>query len=156
MACPHYQSARQPHQRRSEHHGPTTRLCRGRNRRTAGQKRRDLRLPGQIRLPDGRRSYTAKTEREARKWLREARDAAARGNLAAKQPPTFGSYLSDWLTGTQDKVKTRTFVTYRLNVSRVLDTLAGLRLDELKPRHFQTFYNDLAQTHAPRTVRQVQ
>lgn len=43
----------------------------------------------QMRLPDVRRSHTSKTEREARKWLREAKVADARGTLTAKRPPTF-------------------------------------------------------------------
>lgn len=110
----------------------------------------------QIRLADGRRSHTALTEREARKWLREAKDEAARGRLATKRPPTFAAYLADWVASMSGKVKSRTVASYRLNTERVPEWLGGQRLDELRPRHFQRLYDELTDAgKAPRTVRQV-
>ncbi|HLJ66610.1 MAG TPA: site-specific integrase [Chloroflexota bacterium] len=56
---------------------------------------------------------------------------------------------------TDGRVKSQTFVSYRLAATRLPDWLGTLRLDELKPSHFQRFYQELtAAGLAPRTVRQ--
>jgi len=110
----------------------------------------------QLSVPGGRRSQSFKTRAEARRWLTTARAEAVHGRLSARQAPTLGEYLSDWLPTIEDKVKSRTYVSYRLNVSRVPAWLATMRLDELKPSHFQRLYGELTKDNkAPRTVRQV-
>lgn len=110
----------------------------------------------QISVPGGRRSFTAPSEREAKRWLRQANADAASGRLAPKRPPTLSGYLTvTWLPSITDKIKPRTVVSYRLAAGRVPGWLAEMRLDELKPAHFQRFYNELtAAGKAPRTVRQ--
>ncbi len=110
----------------------------------------------QITVPGGRRSFTVQTEREAKRWLRQANADAANGRLAPKRPPTLNGYLTGiWLPSIKDKVKSRTVVSYRLAVSRTPVWLEEIRLDELKPLHFQRFYSELtAAGKAPRTVRQ--
>jgi len=110
----------------------------------------------QLRVADGRRSYTAPTEREARRWLREARALAARGELGSSKAPTLTEYLTgSWLQTIAQSVRPRTLASYRLNVSRVPTDLGRRRLDELKPTHLQDFYSALtARGLAPRTVRQ--
>jgi integrase len=111
----------------------------------------------QISVAGGRRSHTAKTKAEARRWMVQAKTDAARGQLAARRPPTFKAYLQDtWLATISDNVKPRTQVSYTLNAKRIPEWLGSLRLDELKRAHFQRFYNELTkQGKAPRTVRQV-
>jgi len=53
-------------------------------------------------------------------------------------------------------LKPRTLAAYRLNASRVPEWLGSIRLDELKPAHFQRLYTELTKaSKAPRTVRQV-
>lgn len=108
-------------------------------------------LPG-----GGRRSQTCQTEREAKRWLREAQVDAARGRLAAKRPPTLAAYLADtWLPSIESEVKSRTHVSYELAARRVPDWLGAMRLDDLKPAHFQRFYKELTDAKkAPLTVRQ--
>lgn len=110
----------------------------------------------QVTVPGGRRSQTFKTEREARRWIRETQVAAASGRMLAKRSPTLSAYLSEtWLPGMEDRVKSRTRVSYRLAAGRVPAWLADVRLDELKPAHFQRFYAELTTAKkAPRTVRQ--
>jgi integrase len=107
-------------------------------------------------VPGGRRSYTAKTEGEAKRWLRQAQAEAIRGRLAAKQPPTLAAYLTNtWLPMVGDSLKSRTRVSYRTAIARVPKWIGATRLDELKPAHFQKFYQELtAAKKAPRTVRQ--
>jgi len=111
----------------------------------------------QITVVGGRRSHTAKTKAEARRWMVQAKADAARGRLTPHRPPMLSSYLKDvWLLTIADKVKSRTQASYALNVKRVPDWLGSLRLDELKTAHFQRFYDGLARERlAPRTVRQV-
>jgi integrase len=111
----------------------------------------------QITVAGGRRSHTAKTRAEARRWLGQAKADARQGTLTIRRPPTLAAYLSEtWLATIGDKVKSRTQASYTLNVKRVPEQLGAVRLDELKPAQFQRFYNDLtASGLAPRTVRQV-
>jgi integrase len=111
----------------------------------------------QLRTPDSRRSFTAKTEREAQQWLRNAQKLAAQGKLGSSKTPTLGSYLSDtWLPMIEASVRTRTIASYKLNVKRVPAELGKRKLDELKPANVQDFYNDLTMRGlAPRTVRQI-
>jgi integrase len=53
-------------------------------------------------------------------------------------------------------LKGRTHVAYTLNAKRVPDWLGAIRLDELKPAHFQRFYTELTTAKkAARPVRQV-
>jgi integrase len=111
----------------------------------------------QISVAGGRRSHTSKTKAEARRWMVQAKADAARGQLAARRPPTLKTYLQDtWLATIADKVKPRTQTSYTLNAKRIPEWLGSLRLDELKRAHFQRFYNELTnEGKAPRTVRQV-
>ncbi len=111
----------------------------------------------QITVAGGRRSHTAKTKAEARRWMVQAKADAARGLLSPHRPPTLAAYLQDlWLDTIADKVKPRTRISYALNVRRIPEWLGSLRLDELKPAHFQRLYDELTkQGKAPRTVRQV-
>jgi integrase len=115
----------------------------------------DIRV--QISVPGGRRSQSFKTRTEARRWLTTARAEAVHGRLNARRAPTLTEYLLEtWLPSIQDKVKTRTHVSYTLNASRVPAWLGSARLDELKPASFQRFYAELSKAgKAPRTVRQV-
>lgn len=110
----------------------------------------------QITVPGGRRSFTAKTEREAKQWLRQAQADALAGRLSARRPPTLASYLEAiWLPSIADKIKPRTRVSYRLAARRVPAWLGEMRLDELKPAHFQRFYQEMTTAKAAaRTVRQ--
>jgi integrase len=111
----------------------------------------------QISVAGGRRSRTSKTKAEARRWMVQAKSDAARGQLAARRPPTLKTYLQNtWLATIADKVKPRTQASYTLNAKRIPEWLGSLRLDELKRAHFQRFYTELTkQGLAPRTVRQV-
>jgi len=110
-----------------------------------------------VTVPGGRRSQSFKSKAEARRWMTTARAEAVQGRLNPRRPPTLAEYLTEtWLPSIEDKVKTRTHVSYSLNASRVPHWLGSARLDELKPAHFQRFYNELSKTNkAPRTVRQV-
>jgi integrase len=76
--------------------------------------------------------------------------------LNPHRSPTLAQYLADtWLPQVEDKVKTRTYVSYSLNVRRVPEWLGSIRLDDLKPAQFQRFYTELSKAgKAPRTVRQ--
>jgi len=74
----------------------------------------------QISVAGGRRSQSFKSKAEARRWLTTARADAQHGRLNARRAPTLAEYLTDtWLPSIRDKVKTSTFVAYRLNISRV-------------------------------------
>lgn len=110
----------------------------------------------QVTAAGGRRSQSFKTRAEARRWLLQARADAAQGKLTARRPPTLRDYLEgQWLPAIQDKVKSRTRASYKGNVTRVPDWLGAVRLDELKPAHFQRFYTELSKAGLkPRTVRQ--
>jgi integrase len=105
----------------------------------------------------GRRTHTAHSDREAKQWVRKAQADAASGRLVTKKPPTLATYLTQtWLPSIDDKVKSRTLASYSLNVRRIPAQLGARRLDELKPAHFQDYYNELtASGTAPRTVRQI-
>jgi integrase len=111
----------------------------------------------QVWTEGGRRSYIAKTEREAQQWLKNAQKLAAQGQLGSPKTPTLAVYLSGtWLPTIESSVRPRTIASYRLNVQRIPDELGKRKLDELKPAHVQNFYNLLtARGLAPRTVRQI-
>jgi integrase len=111
----------------------------------------------QLRTLDSRRSFTAKTEREAQQWLRNAQKLAAQGKLGSSKAPTLAGYLTGtWLPMIEASVRPRTIASYRLNVQRVPAELGRRKLDELKPAHVQDFYNELTKEgKAPRTVRQI-
>jgi hypothetical protein len=91
----------------------------------------------QLRTPDSRRSFTAKTEREAQQWLRNAQKLAAQGKLGSSKAPTLSGYLTGtWLPMIQASVRFRTIASYKLNVQRIPAELGKRKLDELKPsRH---------------------
>jgi integrase len=110
-----------------------------------------------VTVAGGRRSQSFKSKAEAKRWLTTARADAVQGRLNPRRPPTLAEYLRDtWLPSVEDKVKTSTHVSYKLNVARVPAWLGSARLDELKPSHFQRFYTELSKCgKAPRTVRQV-
>lgn len=110
----------------------------------------------QVTVNGGRRSHTAKTEREARRWVRQAQTDADAGRLAGKRPPTLAAYLANtWLPAMDGKVKPRTIISYELAARRVPSSLGDTRLEDLKPSHFQRFYNEMtAAGKAARTVRQ--
>lgn len=96
-----------------------------------------------------------RARREAEKWCRVAVVEAEHGLLAAKRPPTFAAYLTDtWLPGVADRVRPNTLYSYGLCVRRVPEWLGALRLDELRPFHFQRFCDALKGGLAPQTVRQ--
>jgi integrase len=112
----------------------------------------------QVRIPGGgRRSELLKTEQEARRWIRKTHADLASGRLTARRPPTLAEYLEKtWLPTIAGAVGSRTLASYTLNVKRLTPALGRVRLDELRPAHFQDFYHALtASGRAPRTVRQI-
>lgn len=112
----------------------------------------------QVRLDDGRkRSKTLATEREAERWLVEARKLAARGEMSRPGVPTLHAYLTKtWLPTISQSIKWGTRTGYELNVRRLPTELVRMRLDRIKPGDVQTVYNTLTERGlAPASVRQV-
>jgi integrase len=111
----------------------------------------------QILLPDGkRRSFSAKTKKEAQRKIDEAKAALLQGRLLSSKSQTVGKYLDGWLKTIKLAVKSRTYSSYELNVRRLKQHLGSIRLDSLEGAHVQECYNTLAASGlAPLTVRQI-
>jgi hypothetical protein len=87
----------------------------------------------QISLPDGRRrSFQAKTEPEARRLLKQARNALAAGRLNPNTRQTVEQFLTAWLDGITGQVKEKTLYCYELNAKRLI---RHIREDTLECPH---------------------
>lgn len=103
------------------------------------------------RLVDGReirKSFTAKTQREAqakaRKWL-----------PAHTDDPTFAEFLDRWLGARKDQLAPATYRSYALAAKLMKEQIGGIRVSKLLPRHFETAYVGIAGTRLPKQVRTI-
>lgn len=85
------------------------------------------------------------TRAEANRALRDAVRQKEDGVLSASRPPTLQAWLDHWLTTiapTSGRVRPRTMVGYRSYIRVWVEDkpLGKVRLDKLKPEHFELAY----------------
>lgn len=109
-------------------------------------RRADGQWVAALRLPDGkRRSLYARTQRDAREKLRQARIRLDKGQPAAEDTRTVAEYLGWWigeLKRTQ-KIDPSTWTSYEQKVRlHLVPTLGRHRLVRLSPMHVRELLND--------------
>ena len=106
---------------------------------------------------DGRRhSLYASTEREAQARLRAALTAADNGIRPVGNQLTVAAFLDDWLTAHQQRIRPRTFESYKAAVRLyVVPAIGDIPLAKLQPEHVARMVAGLSArgTLSPTTVR---
>jgi len=110
------------------------------HRRTNGTWR------AQVTLNDRRLSFTADTRRECQEWIRKTLAQIDEGMTFASTRITLQEYLTEWLISKQSSIKPRTWTHYKQLVRQyIAPRLGHIRVKDLQPEHFQSFYNQMQQ-----------
>ena len=117
-------------------------------RRLAGEgtiyRRKDGTWSAQLSLPEGRKTYYGRTQKEVRDKLLTARKDAKKGLVIFGPSPTLGDFCTRWLNDVvKPSVRPRTWENYVLNVDRLRPYLGSKRLSTLKPEEVQAAYGRL-------------
>lgn len=117
-------------------------------------ERSDGRWEARISLPNGKRkSFYAKTRRDAEKKLRELLSDLDNGIVPSDGRQTIKQYFTSWLVTTESQVEPSSFVSYRTHVKRVIKELGHVQLARLTGQQLQAFYaQKLAEGLAATTV----
>ncbi len=117
-------------------------------------RRRDGRWEAQIRIQGRpRRSFYARTRREALRKLTEARWALGQGLAVSAGTMSLRAYLEYWLLLCRTRLRPITLVTYARDVRRLTKLLGQTPLRNLTPGLVQSAYAVLLQQgFSPRTV----
>jgi integrase len=122
---------------------------RGHGEGTIAQRKSDGRWVAALHLPSGKRkSYYAKTHKEARDKLREAQKALDNGVNLDAEKMTVATYLDRWLSASvKPSVKVRTFENYESIVRvRVVPRIGKRQLAKLTALDLQSLYTELAES----------
>ena len=129
-------------------------------RRQRGQggvyQRRDGRWEGRIRIRGaGRRSFYARTRRDAVRRFGEARWALGQGLGVTAGTTSLRVFLQSWLLVGRTRLRPITLVTYARDVRRLTDLLGDIPLRNLTPGLIQSAYAGLLEVgFSKRTVEQ--
>ncbi|MDT8903265.1 tyrosine-type recombinase/integrase [Anaeroselena agilis] len=102
----------------------------------------------QVSLEDGRRvskrfSDSDLGQQQAYDWLHEQLHHISKGVFVAPTDITLGEWLLEWLEiYSKQNVRQRTFERY-VSLAKHVNPIAGYRLQDLKPTHFQKLYVSL-------------
>jgi len=132
---------------------------RGHGEGTIYFRQSDNRWVAQVTLDNGKRKTKRfKTQREAQKWLLEARKAKENGVLLDADNIRFSEFLDRWLSDVaKHTVRPKTFESYSYLVnSHIKPSLGHLRLVAIRPDHLQKLYAEKLQSGlSPRTVQYI-
>src|SRR5258706_4702275 len=120
--------------------------------------RTDGRWEASIAVGDGtRKSHYAKTQREALRWLADARRAIEQGAVLPDERQTLATYLATWLATVAHDLKPGTMQRHEEIVRLHLTPRLGrLKLARLTPLQIQSLYSDLLESGlAPATVERI-
>ncbi len=120
--------------------------------------RADGRWEASIAVGDGtRKSHYAKTQREALRWLADARRAIEQGAVLPDERQTLATYLATWLATVAHDLKPGTMQRHEEIVRLHLTPRLGrLKLARLTPLQIQSLYSDLLESGlAPATVERI-
>lgn len=97
-----------------------------------------------VTTPDGKRIYRRfKTEQEALIWKTEQLNTIHKGTFVAPSNITVGEWAIEWLTTyKKGAIKQSTYEHY-LYLSTHIQSIADIKLQELKPSHVQNLLNQL-------------
>src|SRR6266568_1571126 len=116
-----------------------------RQRRLGGVYRRpDGGWEGRIRIRGGRRrSFYARTRRDAIRRIAEARWTLAQGLGVIAGTTSPGFFLQSWLLVCRTRLRPSTLVTYARDVRRLTEMLGDIPLRNLTPGLIQSAYAEL-------------
>jgi len=93
-----------------------------------------------------------RTKREAESARVEILGRLQRGEYVAPDKLTLAAYLEDeWLPAIRATVRPSTFISYELNVRRVVDRIGSVPLQKLTPAGLNALYGDLGTEKSERT-----
>lgn len=119
------------------------------------RQRKDGRWEASLACGDGtRKSHYTKTQRDALRWLAEAKRTLEQGAMLPDERQTVAAYLDGWLVNIASEVKAGTLQRHaeivRLNI---VPRIGRVKLARLTPLQVQTLYSELlASGLAPATV----
>jgi integrase len=127
---------------------------RRRNNEGAIIHRSDGRWEARVRLSDGKRkSYYAKTEKEALQKLKQAIRDIEVGLPVISENQTVEHYLTSWLDMVRHEIDGSSVIAYRYHMKRVIKSLGKVQLAKLTAQQIQAFYAaKLSEGLAPTTV----
>jgi integrase len=131
---------------------------RGRGEGSIRYRAREGRWEASIAVGDGtRKSHYAKTQREALRWLADARRAIEQGAVLPDERQTVAAYLATWLATVRHDLKAGTVQRHAEIVRlHLVPRLGRLKLAKLTPLAVQSMYSDLlALGLAPATVERI-
>ncbi len=110
----------------------------------------DVQRPGQPRKTKMKGGYASQREaKEARNAELAAREA---GTFIEPTKLTLAEYLAGWLPAIRGDLKPGSVVNYRHTVRLLTERMGDVRLQQLTRQQVKTFYSELGQTHAAKTV----
>lgn len=95
------------------------------------------------------------TKRDAETYARNKETARDLGEFDVEiEKITLRKWLKKWLLSKKDSVEDQTFLSYEGVITTHLEKsdFADLTLDKIKPIHIQALYDQLAETHSPRSI----
>jgi integrase len=121
------------------------------------RQRVDGRWEARARIGGRRRSFLAKTQREALSKMRTALTSAERGLPFTGVGLRVRDWLPLWLESARDTVRPRTHDSYRVTAERhIIPVLGHYRLPELQPHHVEALMRDLLKSGlSPKTIKNV-
>jgi len=120
--------------------------------------RADGRWEASIAVGDGsRKSHYTKTQRDALRWLADARRSIEQGAALPDERQTVAAYLTTWLASVEHDLKAGTVQRHAEIVRlHLVPRLGRLKLAKLTPLAVQSLYSDLlASGLAPSTVERI-
>ena len=120
-------------------------------------RRRDGRWEGQIRIRGGpRRSFYARTRKDAIHKLAEARWTLGQGLPVSSGAQPLSAYFTYWLTANRARLRPVTMATYALDIRRLTPYLGNVPLRAITPGMIQSTYASMLKTGlSQRSVEQV-
>jgi len=129
---------------------------RGQNEGTI-YKRKDGTWAAQVSIQGRRLTGYAKTQSEARAWLRKTLNQVDSGITFLGAQMELGKYLEQWLITVKTSVRPKTYDQYKQIVTNhIVPILGRIKLKDVRPDHVQSLYNTkLKSGTSNRTVRMI-
>ena len=129
---------------------------RGQNEGTI-YKRKDGTWSAQVSIQGRRLTGYAKTQSEARAWLRKTLNQVDSGITFLGAQMELGKYLEQWLITVKTSVRPKTYDQYKQIVTNhIVPILGRIKLKDVRPDHVQSLYNTkLKSGTSNRTVRMI-
>jgi integrase len=129
-------------------------------RRTAGEgsifKRSDGLWVAQLRIDGKKKQKYSKTQKEVREWLREQREAVAKGSYTNGKDMPLEAFLDQYMTSQTPSLRTKTVDGYLTLIRKHINPALGkVKLSQLRADQVQEFYNNELETYSNRTVQYI-